>query len=61
VKDDAFRKWLAPSAWEVEAQLQANLSQRASGTLRWILELEKFKTWRVGELESAGSTAAQTL
>lgn len=61
MKDDAFRKWLAPSTWEVEAQLQANLSQRASGTLHWILELEKFKTWRVGELDSASLTAAQTL
>jgi pentatricopeptide repeat protein len=61
LKDDAFFEWLSPSVWEVEAQLLANRSQRADGTLGWVLELEEFRKWRVGNLENSRSTPAQTL
>jgi tetratricopeptide (TPR) repeat protein len=61
LKDDAFFEWLLPSVWEVEAQLLANISQRADGTLGWVLELEEFRKWRVGNLENSRSTPAQTL
>jgi len=61
LKDDAFFEWLAPSVWEVEAQLLANRMQRADGTLGWVLELEEFRRWRVGNLENTGLTPTQTL
>ncbi|KAH8756905.1 hypothetical protein BGZ57DRAFT_996960 [Hyaloscypha finlandica] len=61
LKDDAFFGWLSPSVWEVEAQFLANRSQRAEGTLGWVLKLEEFRKWRVGNLENSKSTPAQTL
>jgi len=53
---DAFKDWLSPSTWQVEAQLLANRSQRAEGTISWVLELEAFKTWRLGRLAGRDST-----
>jgi len=61
MKDNAFLKWLLPSVLENEAQLLANRSQRADGTLGWVLELEEFRKWRVGNLENVRSTPARTL
>lgn len=61
LKDDAFETWLSPSTWEVEAQLVANRSQRVEGSLQWVLDLEKFKRWRLGGHERVGNTPAATL
>ena len=60
-KDDAFKTWLSPSNWETEAQLLANRSQRADGTLRWVLDLEEFKRWRLRRIQKSCGTSTQTL
>ena len=60
-ENDGFTKWLAPANSENDAQFMANLSQRAEGTLQWVLKLPEFRDWRLGHAEGTDSTAAQTL
>jgi tetratricopeptide (TPR) repeat protein len=60
VSESVFSKWLAPSTAEVEAQLGANRQQRVDGTLRWVLNLPEFKSWRLNEFKKR-ATPAETL
>jgi hypothetical protein len=53
-----FIKWLQPTR-ENRAQLLSLREQRSEGTLQWVLELDVFTKWRLGNLSS--SFPAQTL
>ena len=54
-KEEEFLKWLSPSHWLVEGQLQALLSQRDDGTLDWALEMTEFNNWQNAEFGSKES------
>jgi hypothetical protein len=43
--DNEFRRWLVPSNWEGEGQLQAVNHQRYDGTLSWVFKIPELKSW----------------
>ena len=44
--DEDFLRWLSPSNWEVQAQLEEIQNQRKENTLDWVREMPEFQQWQ---------------
>lgn len=48
-KKSELLSWLKSSHWEVDAEYSHHCEDRAPGTLKWVLEAEEFRDWRLSD------------
>jgi hypothetical protein len=51
-KTSELVSWLKSSHWEAEKELLLNCQDRAYGTMKWVLQAEAFKIWRLSDKRS---------